>query len=229
MIVKQIQICYNIIENIVLERIIEMKRFADTFLRAVMTGFAIGIGGVAYLSCSNQYLGSFLFGTGLFVILSFGFKLFTGKVGYAVENKPSYIFELITIWLGNFLGTFIMGTMISCTRISDISVRAADLCDIKLNDSLLSIFVLAFFCGILMFIAADGYKNIEYTAGKILSVFLPVMVFILSGYEHCIANMFYFTLAEEWSLKAFCYLIIMTLGNAAGGIFIPLIRKSFIK
>ena len=54
-----------------------MKRFADIFLRALMTGFAIGIGGAVYLSCDNKYLGAFLFGTGLFVILSFGFNLFT--------------------------------------------------------------------------------------------------------------------------------------------------------
>ena len=65
-----------------------MKRYADIFLRALMTGFAIGIGGAVYLSCDNKYLGAFLFGTGLFVILSFGFNLFTGKVGYAVVNKP---------------------------------------------------------------------------------------------------------------------------------------------
>ena len=41
-----------------------MKRYADIFLRALMTGFAIGIGGAVYLSCDNKYLGAFLFGTG---------------------------------------------------------------------------------------------------------------------------------------------------------------------
>ena len=82
-----------------------MKKNIDTFLRAFATGIAIAIGGIVYLSCENRYLGAFLFGTGLFVILSFGFNLFTGKVGYAVENKPSYISSLLVIWLGNFAGT----------------------------------------------------------------------------------------------------------------------------
>ena len=54
------------------------------------------------------------------------------------------------------------------------------------------------------------------------------MVFILSGFEHCIANMFYFTLAEVWSVKALGYLAVMTAGNAAGGIVIPAARKLFI-
>lgn len=204
-----------------------MKRIRDIFLRAVLTGFAIGIGGVVFLSCDNKYIGSFMFGTGLFVILTFGFNLFTGKVGYAVNNKPSYIADLLVIWLGNLIGTVIMGGMILCTRISGIGERAGEICAAKFGDDLLSIFILAFFCGMLMFIAADGFKNIENPVGKVLAVFLPVMAFILSGYEHCVANMFYFTVAQVWSLNTVLYLIVMTLGNAAGGMFIPLMRKGF--
>ncbi len=206
-----------------------MKRVIDVFLRAVMTGFAIGIGGSVYLSCDNKYMGAFLFGTGLFVILSFGFNLFTGKVGYAVENKPSYIIDLILIWLGNLTGTAIMGGMILCTRIASIGEKAAEICSVKFNDSLLSILILAIFCGMLMFIAADGFKKIENPVGKMLAVFLPVMAFILSGYEHCIANMFYFTIAKVWSANTVLYLLVMTMGNAVGGMFIPFVKKFFIQ
>ncbi len=206
-----------------------MKRVIDVFLRAVMTGFAIGIGGSVYLSCDNKYMGAFLFGTGLFVILSFGFNIFTGKVGYAVENKPSYIIDLILIWLGNLTGTAIMGGMILCTRIASIGEKAAEICSVKFNDNLLSIFILAIFCGMLMFIAADGFKKIENPVGKMLAVFLPVMAFILSGYEHCIANMFYFTIAKVWSANTVLYLLVMTMGNAVGGMFIPFVKKFFIQ
>lgn len=206
-----------------------MKKNTDTFLRAFATGIAIAIGGIVYLSCENRYLGAFLFGTGLFVILSFGFNLFTGKVGYAVENKPSYISSLLVIWLGNFAGTALSTFLVLNTRICCIADKASDMCDTKLADSPLSIFILAAFCGLLMFIAADGYKTITNSAGKILAVFLPVVVFILSGFEHCVANMFYFTLAKAWSGKAFVWLMIMTLGNSVGGILIPILRKGFIK
>ena len=163
------------------------------------------------------------------MILSFGFNLFTGKVGYAVENKPSYIIDLLIIWFGNLLGTAATGGLILCTRISGIGEKAAGLCETKLSDNLLSILILSFFCGMLMFIAADGFKKIENPVGKILAVFLPVMVFILSGFEHCVANMFYFTAAQAWSLKAFGYLLVMSAGNAVGGMFIPFVRKWFVE
>lgn len=206
-----------------------MKKIIDIFLRSFMTGIAIAVGGTVYLSCGNKYLGAFLFGTGLFVILSFGFNLFTGKVGYAVEREPAYLGELGIIWLGNFAGAAVSAFLILQTRIAGIGDKAKELSDIKLSDGLLSIFILAFFCGILMFIAADGNKNIKNPVGQILAIFLPVVVFIISGFEHCIANMYYFTISGSWSAKALGYMMIMTLGNAAGGMLIPLVKKGFIK
>ena len=90
-----------------------------------MTGFCIGIGGTVYLSCSNKYIGAVLFGTGLFVILTSGFYLFTGKVGYVVNEKPDYIPKVILIWAGNFIGTVIMGFLIRQTRIKDAVAEKA--------------------------------------------------------------------------------------------------------
>ena len=105
-----------------------MKKTLDVFLRALCTGFAIGIGGAVYLSCDNKYLGAFLFGTGLFTILTFGFNLFTGKVGYAVEREPAYILELLIVWLGNFGGAAISAYMLLNTRISGIADKARAMC-----------------------------------------------------------------------------------------------------
>ena len=119
-----------------------------------------------------------------------------------------------------------MAKLILLTRIAGISAKASSMCQVKMNDSLGSIFILAFFCGMLMFIAADGYKKIEHSVGKFLAIFLPVIVFILSGFEHCIANMFYFSIASAWNTSSLGYLMIMTLGNAAGGMLIPLCRKA---
>lgn len=207
-----------------------MKKYADIFLRALLTGVLIAIGGIIYLSCDSRYIGSFLFGTGLFTILTFKLSLFTGKVGYAVENKPSYLIELLVIWVGNLIGTLFAGAAIQFTRVgAAISEKAAGLCETKLNDGLVSIFILAFFCGMLMFIAADGYKTLTNHAAQVLVIFLPVMVFILCGFEHCVANMFYFSAGNMWSVKAALYMLIMSLGNAAGGIFIPLVRKGFVQ
>ena len=52
-----------------------------------------------------------------------------------------------------------------------------------------------------------------------------VMVFILCGFEHCVANMFYFSAANVWGGRALGYMLVMTLGNACGGVIIPLCRR----
>ena len=193
---------------------------------SIYSGLCIGLGGTVYLSCDNKILGSFLFGLGLFTILNFGFNLFTGKVGYFVNNKPSYWGFLGIVWLGNFIGTFLFAKMIAATRYgATLQAKANALCLVKDGDSIVSLLVLGIFCGMLMFIAADGYKNIENQVGKVVVVFLPVMVFILSGFEHCIADMFYFSLSGDFSALMLKSLIVITVGNSIGGGLIPLARR----
>ena len=207
-----------------------IKTIISQFINGTIGGMLIGIGGCVSLSCDNKYVGSLLFSLGLFTIIQFGFGLFTGKIGYAPLRRPAYLAECLFTLLGNTFGTFIDAFLLNRTRISAaISEKALGSVDTKLADSPLSAFILAVFCGILMFIAADGFKNIENPVGKMLVIFLPVMVFILSGFEHCVANMFYFTAGMAWSLKAFGYLLVMSVGNAIGGMFIPLIRKWFVE
>lgn len=194
------------------------RKAFNILIKSIMTGICIAIGGIVYLSCDNKYIGAFLFGTGLFIVLNFGCLLYTGKVGYLINNKPSYLFTLIYIWFGNFIGAVTTALVITQTRISGISEKVSVLVDTKLNDAPISIFFLSVFCGMLMYIAAEGYKRIDNPVGKNLATFLPVVVFILCGFEHCVANMFYFAAAQEWSLKMFAFLGIMTIGNSVGGI-----------
>ena len=203
-----------------------MPPVIKNLILSIYSGLCIGLGGTVYLSCDNKILGSFLFGLGLFTILNFGFNLFTGKVGYFVNNKPSYWGFLGIVWLGNFIGTFLFAKMIAATRYgATLQAKANALCLVKDGDSIVSLLVLGIFCGMLMFIAADGYKNIENQVGKVVVVFLPVMVFILSGFEHCIADMFYFSLSGDFSALMLKSLIVITVGNSIGGGLIPLARR----
>ena len=147
------------------------------FVKSVYSGLCIGLGGTAFLSCDNKILGSFLFGLGLFTILNFGFNLFTGKVGYFVNKRANYWGFLAIVWLGNFTGTFLFAKMMAATRYgAALQAKANTLCTIKDGDSPISLLVLGIFCGMLMFIAADGYKNIENQVGKVFTVFLPVII-----------------------------------------------------
>lgn len=201
-----------------------MKR-AVSFLNSILGGMCIGIGGVVFLSCDSKVAGAVFFCLGLFTICTFGFNLYTGKVGYVFDNPLSYTWFVLSVWLGNLVGTGIVGYAVRATRIAGIAEKAAALCQAKLDDSLLSIFILSVFCNILMFIAVDGYKNNPHELGKYLGIFLGVIVFILCGFEHCVANMFYFSVANVWGGKALLYMLVMSVGNACGGVIIPLVRK----
>ena len=50
-------------------------------------------------------------------------------------------------------------------------------------------------------------------------------VFILCGFEHCVANMYYFSVAGMWSWKTLGWVLMMTLGNSVGGVLFPLLRR----
>ena len=196
-----------------------------SFLNSVLGGVCIGIGGVVFLSCDSKIAGALFFCLGLFTICTFGFNLFTGKVGYIFDNPLPYTGFVLSVWLGNLVGTGLVGYAVRATRIVSIADKAAALCRTKLDDSLLSIFILSVFCNILMFIAVDGFKNNPHELGKYLGIFLGVSVFILAGFEHCVANMFYFSVANVWSGKAALYMLVMTVGNACGGVIVPLFRR----
>lgn len=200
-----------------------MKKNIKMFLLAIGAGLAISIGGTVYLSVDNKIIGSLLFAVGLYAIVLNGLFLYTGKVGYLVDqsDKIEYLGLLAITWLGNLAGTWIGAVAVLNTRIQGIRENAVGICETKLADEPLSIFLLAIFCGILMYIAVDGFKEKENP----LILFICVSVFILSGFEHCIANMFYFSIAGAWSLKTIVYLIIMTLGNSLGGMLIPRLKN----
>lgn len=201
-----------------------MKKISS-FVYSILGGVCIGIGGTIYLSLDNRIAGALFFALGLFTICVNGFNLFTGKVSYLFENNPSYILFLGSIWAGNLVGTAAVGYLIRATRVAGIAEKAVSLCTAKLNDSLPSVFILAIFCGMLMYIAVDNYKNSPHEFGKYLGIFICVAVFILCGFEHCIANMYYFSVANMWGAKTVLYLIVMTLGNAVGGVLLPVARQ----
>lgn len=200
-----------------------MKENGRIFLKAVAAGITIGIGGAVYLTLDNKVIGAVLFGVGLYTIVLNGLFLYTGKVGdlISAKDKKAYILQLVFTWLGNLAGTALAAAAISVTRIRNLGRTAEVICKTKLADTPHSILILAVFCGILMYAAVDGFRK----KGNPLILFFCVTVFILCGFEHCIANMFYFSLAGAWSLRAVIYLLLMTLGNSVGGILLPLVKK----
>ena len=206
-----------------------MKNSLKILLRAILSGIMISIGGTVYLMLDRTPLGAFLFGIGLFMVVVNGYNLYTGKIGYIIDNKLSYVWELFLTLVGNLIGTISCGYLLYLTRIGDtLRSRAEIIVNVKLNDSLLSIFILSIFCGMLMFLAVDLYKKIRGT-GRYYAVFLCVTVFIICGFEHCVANMYYFSAANIWNWNTLLYLYVMIFGNSVGGVLIALGNKYGLK
>lgn len=201
-----------------------MESKGKLFLRAILAGICIGIGGTVFLACDNKYVGAFLFSIGLFAILTRGFALYTGMVGYLPENlNADYIIRLLIVIAGNLAGTACIGLPLQLTRQHELSQKAADMCAVKLDDSYISLLILAIGCGILMYLAVDGFKRSGDSLIQVLGVFLCVPVFILCGMEHSIADMYYISAGMAWSLQAVFCLIIILIGNGIGGVLIPII------
>ncbi len=205
-----------------------MKKAVGVFLKAILAGFCIGLGGVVFLGLlpTNKPLGAFLFAVGLFTICTHGFNLFTGKACYILENKPRYLLTLVVIWVGNLIGALCMAALLHCTRLSAAYTEAAQgLIAAKNGDTLGSLFVLGMLCNVLIYIAVDGYKRQPLAIGKYLALIFGVAVFILAGTEHSVADMFYYAAAGElFTGEGILRLIIISLGNVVGGLILPAIK-----
>lgn len=202
--------------------------YKSVFLKAILAGMMIAIGASAYLGIENHYIGAALFTIGLYAIYTLDFYLYTGKVGYLLEDKD--VLKLVIIWVGNFVGVFTIAFLLLQTRMTyttSILENAVHYAEVKLSDpSFLSLFILGIFCGIMMFLAAVCFKKTQNThnsVGGYIGLFLCVMIFMLLGFEHSIANIFYFTVAGAWSVHAVVAIAVVTLGNAVGGLLINVV------
>jgi len=179
----------------------------ETLIRSIYAGFMIGIGGIVYLSLENKIVGSLLFSFGLLTIVTRGYNLYTGKVGFIKEVKD--IPYMIKIIIGNFIGTYLVASMIQLTN---INISAVNICKAKLSMQYEALFIASVFCGAMMYLAVANY----FKAKNIIFIVAPVMIFILCGYEHSIANMFYFSLANMWSAETIVRILLMIVGNGIG-------------
>lgn len=196
---------------------------AATFFKAILGGFAISIGGIIYLTLhDNHIVGALLFSIGLFTIYTFDFNLFTGKVCFIPNKKPHFLLDVGLVYLGNLVGTVGTAYILRLTKLSALIPYAEESAAKKLSDTLPSSFAMAFMCGVMMSVAVIGFMTVKDSVGKHLALVMPIMVFILAGFEHSIANLFYYSFANAWSAHAVLNSAVLAVGNLAGGMLIPL-------
>ena len=198
-----------------------MSRISAAVPDGILAGVMVSIGGAVLLSVDNRYAGAVLFCIALLAICYFGFNLYTGKVGFLWNTHDADALSMAFLGLaGNFLGTLLMGWLLSAAlpQLRDAALAA---CEKRLTQLPMQTLLRGFFCGVLMYTAVWIYRE-KKTA---LGILFCIPVFILAGFEHSIADMFYFSLAGLFNARVLAFLLLVVLGNSLGGMFIPAVQS----
>ncbi|PKK93409.1 MAG: formate/nitrite transporter [Tenericutes bacterium HGW-Tenericutes-6] len=201
----------------------------NSFLKAIMAGLMIGFAGIIYLSLENRIIGALFFSFGLLMVVSKGYFLYTGKVGYALPYEKGYLKILVQTLIGNVIGIMSLGLLFRFTGLSDIILKSEVIFLGKLDKSWYETLILAVFCGMMMYIAVENYKKLEIPLLRVLIVIMPVAIFILASFEHSVANMLYMSMSLTFTLKAMIYLILWITGNAIGAVTLNLIEVKLVE
>lgn len=189
-------------------------KFLTNYIKAIAGGIMIGLGGTVFLSVDDKVFGAFMFSLGLLAICVTQQLLFTGKASYT-SDVP----YLLTILLGNYLGATSIGDIISYIR-PELHAKALSMCSTKLdNFSFANLIVAGILCNVLIYFAVEGFAK-----GHAELLIMCVMAFILCGFEHCVANMYYFAVARLYTPTAFLFLLCNVLANWCGGLIIQAFR-----
>ena len=193
-----------------------MKFFIKELINSMLGGICIAIGGTVYLESDNKYLGSLLFCVGLISICYMKLSLYTGQIGFiAVNHTQKDILKIFTCLIGNIVAVCIFGRLmaIALPHLVDIAHNA---CINKLAAEDHAIFIKGVMCGMLMYIAVWVFKNKQSTT----AIFLAVPTFVIAGFEHSIADVFYFSVNGLLNKDVIIFIAIVLLGNTVGSLML---------
>ena len=190
-----------------------------------LAGIAISLGAIVNLVVGPP-LGPFLFVVGLFMVIALKFDLFTGKAGL-MATKQFKPLDLLLVWIGNFMGCLTMGTIVLFTfpeaTAEKVVSGATKIMTMRIDSPWYTLIILGIMCGILIYMAVQGSARAEMSYKPFVAM-LPVAVFIFSGYTHCVADMFYYSMAQMYS-QAFVPVVLVTIGNIIGCNIPPLLKR----
>ena len=224
------------------------------FFRAVLAGALIALAAFgansAFALFENQstakLISALIFPAGLAMILLCGGELFTSAclMVLSVGKNGVSVRAMLRCWLlifvGNFVGTAIIALLTIAARPMDAAFLQATLhtAEVKYHLTWISAFVRGILCNLLVCTAVWMSYGTGSNAGKLAALYFPIMLFVLTGTEHSVTNMYYFTAAfaagSVQGLTFFGFLVNhllpVTLGNLLGGsvLFGGLIWLSFL-
>jgi formate transporter len=223
------------------------------FVLAVVAGGSIGFGALYYSIVASdadlsfatvRVLGGLVFSLGMAIVLLAGAELFTGNnliVMAWASGKISTMAVLrnwTIVYVGNFVGAVGLAILVLLSHHSEMNGGRIGLTTLstavaKISPSTLTLFVKGILCNMLVCLAVWLAYAGRSVTDKIVGLLLPISAFVAAGFEHCVANMYFLSLA--WLLTEFHgvpanfdaspitipgiihNLVPVTLGNIVGG------------
>ena len=177
------------------------------YLRRILTGIMIGVGGMVYLNTTPSPLAPFLFSIGLITVV-------LGRTAL------DYLTMLLCNLVGAALAGLATGVMYPAAGSVNLQMTAASIVAGKAAQSPAQAFLLAVGCGMMMYLAVSGYKKTQ----NLLLLIAPVAVFILAKFDHCVADAFYIACAGGG--VPLWYLPVVVAGNSVGSIALHHLTKT---
>lgn len=227
----------------------------------ILAGMFIALGGAVTNTASHsiedvstaRIISGMLFPGGLSMVILMGGELFTGNclIPISVFEKQTTVSKMLKNWVFVYLGNFIGAMLVAygCAKFGQLNYSDGGLAvfTMKLAASKASVtaangVVLGFFCNVLVCLGVLCSLSAKDTAGRIIGTIFPIAIFVICGFEHCIANMFYIPaglFAAEvpayaakaaeagldlssltWGNFFITNLVPVTIGNILGGVFV---------
>ncbi len=210
------------------------------FLLAVLAGAFIALAGVASVigsALAGKLAGACIFPAGLAMVIVAGSELFTGNnlMVISLLEKRISAGQLLAAWAVVYLGNLAGAVLVSALAVGggtfaasyeSLIATAAAKTSLAFGEAVMR----GVLCNVLVCAAVWMAMAAGDVSGKIIGLYFPVMVFVLCGFEHCIANMFYipaglfaaarYGVTEEglgWGAFLVRNLLPVTVGNILGG------------
>lgn len=187
---------------------------ANLIVLGILSGMFIAFGSVGYNSVSSsialpsiaRLAGALLFPAGLAMTLVAGAELFTGNVliNMGVFKKTVTIKAMLRNWtfvyIGNWVGTAIISVLCFYGGQFDLFGGGLAVTTIQTGIAKSSITFAegvyrGILCNILVCVGVWMSYAAESVTGKIAAAYFPIALFVLNGFEHCVANMYFMNAA----------------------------------
>lgn len=195
----------------------EWKQLKQLVSKSTLAGLLISLGATAFLTADNKTVGALLFSIGLTAVILLEANLYTGKIGYV--NSKAKLISAALILIQNLLVALVCGLIFYSTK----NNICENLWLNKLTKSWHEFLFDSIGCGICIYLSVELYKK----TSSIFVIVLGVLVFILSGFEHCIADIFYLSASMSFDLKSILYILIAIIGNSIGSLLIRFLQLNF--